>query len=136
MDYVNSILFVLAAIIAAELWNNFGYFQEWRLHRNDPNWTGFDKKALKHDLLLGLCLGVGAIVYQQATVNTPIGFNIPDYTSFAIFVASVSALFGSVAAVDKVFVGGIIGIDSKTPSPQISQSKKIDVSDTSASTDR
>jgi hypothetical protein len=128
MDYVNTVLFVVAAITAAEAWNNFGYFQEWRLHRNDSTWTGFDRKALKHDLLLGLVLGIGAVVYQAYTANTAIGFSIPEYTSFAVFIGSVAALFGSVAAVDKVLVGGLFAIDSRS----ITQAKTVNVSDTSS----
>lgn len=110
----NQLIFVLAAVLAAEVWNNFGYFQDWKKNGKDPNWQGFDKKAFKHDLLIGLGLGIGAVVYQAMTANTNIGFAIPDYTSLAVFIASAAALIGPIVAVDKVFVGGLLQIESSS----------------------
>jgi hypothetical protein len=114
---MNQLIFILNAVVAAEIWNNSGYISEWRKYRNDPTWTGFDKKALKHDLILGGVLGVGVVIYQAASVGTNFALSIPDYTSFSVFVTFGTVLFAIVAIVDKFIVGGFIGIESRTTSP-------------------
>ena len=93
---------ILAFIIAGLVWNNFGYFSAWRKYKDTPEWEGFDKKKLRDDLILGLILGIGAYllgVYQGELSNI---------TSMQMFIGAVIAGFGTVAAVDKLIVGGIL----------------------------
>ena len=93
---------ILAFIIAGLVWNNFGYFSAWRKYKNTAEWEGFDKKKLRDDLILGLILGIGAYllgVYQGELSNI---------TSMQMFIGAVIAGFGTVAAVDKLIVGGIL----------------------------
>lgn len=99
----------VACVVAAELWNNFGYFKEWRINKNNPKWKGFNKKAMRNDLILGVCLGIGVQAYQYVVAGTIAAINIPQITDFITFAAAVGALWGVVAFVDKVFVGGFGG---------------------------
>ena len=103
----NFILFILASVTAGEVWNNAGYFSDWIKNRNDPNWKGFDTKALRNDLLLGLFLGLGIIVYSSVVAGTANAITIPPITSAQTFISAVAGLFGIVAVVDKFVVGGI-----------------------------
>ena len=111
----NYLIFILNALAAAEAWNNAGYITEWRKYRNDPTWTGFDKKALKHDLILGAVLGIGVVIYVAASAGTNFEVKIPEYTSFSVFISFGVVLFGLVALIDKYIVGGFLAIDSRTP---------------------
>ena len=103
----NFILFILASVTAGEVWNNAGYFSDWIKNRNDPNWKGFDTRALRNDLLLGLFLGLGITVYSSIVAGTSNAITIPQITTVQIFIATVASLFGTVAVVDKFIVGGI-----------------------------
>jgi len=100
------ILFVGAALSAGLTWTGFGYLNAWRKHRNEPDWTGFNKKKLRNDAVLGVLLGIGVIIYQAYQGNP-----VPAITDFISFVAVAGGLSGTVAVVDKFFVGGILGID-------------------------
>ena len=99
---MNEYFIILAFIMAGLVWNNFGYFSAWRKYKDTPEWEGFDKKKLRDDLILGLILGIGAYllgVYQGELSNI---------TSMQMFIGAVIAGFGTVAAVDKLIVGGIL----------------------------
>lgn len=127
MADMNTIYFILAAIVAAEFWNNYGYIQELINAAQQGTTATFDKKAMKHDLLIGLILGIALVVYQAMTVNTPIGFAIPQYTSLHDFIISAGSLMPFVIGVDKLLVGGAFNINSRTvttstPTPTPSQS--------------
>lgn len=131
-ETVNMIVFIVACITAGEAWNNFGYISDWRKNRNNPNWAGFDKKSLKHDLLLGFVLGIGLVIYQAVTVGvkiagTPIGFEIPEYTTFQVFVQSVISMIPAVVAVDKVLVGGVLNINSSSTPNSLIEAPKTDL---------
>lgn len=116
----NYILFILASLVAGEVWNNVGYFSEWVNNRNNPQWTGFDKTKLRNDLLLGLLLGFGIVIYQALVAGTQLAITIPTITNSQTFIAAVGALFGVVAIVDKAIVGGI----GKAVSMALSKPKK------------
>ena|SRR3990167_2863307 len=99
---MNEYFIILAFIMAGLVWNNFGYFSAWRKYKDTPEWEGFDKKKLRDDLILGLILGIGAYllgVYQG---------ELTSITSMQMFIGAVIAGFGTVAAVDKLIVGGIL----------------------------
>ena len=100
---MNEILIILAFIIAGLVWTIFGYISNWRKHKDDADWYGFDKRKLRDDILLGLALGVGAYLlgtYQGELI---------EITSLQMFIGAVIANFGIVAAVDKLIIGGIAG---------------------------
>ncbi|HSA75473.1 MAG TPA: hypothetical protein VLE21_04725 [Candidatus Nitrosocosmicus sp.] len=95
-------LSILAFIFGGLIWNNFGYFSAWRKNKDTPEWTGFDKKKLRDDLILGLVLGLGAYLY-----GVYIG-ELSSISNLQQFIGAVIASFGVVAAVDKLIVGGIL----------------------------
>lgn len=103
----NYILFILASLVAGEVWNNVGYFSAWVNNRNNPQWTGFDKTQLRNDLLLGLFLGFGIVIYQALVVGTQLAITIPTITNAQTFIFAVGGLFGIVAIIDKAVVGGL-----------------------------
>lgn len=97
---------VLAAVAAGVTWTGFGYLSAWRKHRNDEDWQGFETKKLRNDIILGVILGIGVVISQAIQGITP-----PAIGSVADFVVATFGLFGLVAAVDKVIVGGILGVE-------------------------
>ena len=103
MESLQPILPILALIGSGFAWTIAGYIPAWRNRKNNPDWKGFEPKKLRDDLLLGLTLGVGSLVYMAVT-NTPYSI----ITNVNEFLIAVGAGFGIVAAVDKLFVGGIL----------------------------
>ena len=99
---MNELLIILAFIIAGLVWTSFGYLSNWRKHKDDIDWNGFDKRKLRDDALLGLALGVGAYLLGSYYGE------LVDITSLQMFIGAVIANFGIVAAVDKIIVGGIL----------------------------
>lgn len=99
---MNEFLLILAFITSGLVWNNFGYFSAWRKNKDSPEWEGFDKKKLRDDLILGSILGVGAYLFGAYQGE------LPSITSIEMFVGAVITGFGTVAAVDKLIVGGIL----------------------------
>ncbi len=93
-----------ALVLSGLVWNNFGYFSAWRKNHNNPDWKGFDKSKLRNDLILGLVLGGGSVVYTIFTNGdfTPIN-------TAQEFLVAIGAGFGIVAAVDKFIIGGLFG---------------------------
>ena len=105
---------IVAAFIAAGfIWTLGGFVSNLRKHlafvqsnpagTKDPNWSGFDRQALKDDLLLGSGLGIIAFFVNAAT-GSPIEIN--SLGSFAL--ATWGAVSG-VAVVDKYIVSGLFG---------------------------
>ena len=100
---MNEYLAILAFVLAGLVWNNLGFLSAWRKYKDTPDWTGFETKKLRDDLILGLILGVGAYllnVYNGELVSI---------TSLQSFLSVVVAGFGTVALVDKLIVGGVLG---------------------------
>ncbi len=100
---MNEYLIILAFIIAGLVWTSFGYLSNWRKHKDDVDWNGFDKRKLRDDSLLGLALGVGA--YLLGTYQG----ELLDITTLQSFIGAVIAGFGTVAAVDKLIIGAALG---------------------------
>ena len=99
---MNEYLSILAFVFAGLVWNNIGYLSAWRKYKNTAEWTGFDKRKLRDDLILGLILGVGAYlvgVYQGELV---------DIQTLQTFIGVVVGGFTAIAFVDKLIVGGIL----------------------------
>lgn len=100
---MNEILIILSFVIAGLVWTSFGYLSNWRKHKDDIDWDGFDKRKLRDDALLGLALGTGAYLYGVYQGD------LIAITSLQAFIGAVIASFGTVVAVDKIIVGGIAG---------------------------
>ena len=97
------VLPVLAFVIGGLTWTGFGYFSAWRKHHKDETWKGFDLKALRNDLVLGLVLGVGAVI---ATILTD--GELEALLTAQAFLLAIQGSFGVIAAVDKFLIGGIL----------------------------
>ena len=100
---MNEYLTILAFTVAGLVWNNLGYLSAWRKYKNTPEWTGFEPKKLRDDLILGTILGLGAYllsVYQG---------DITSIETLQAFLTVVAGGFAIVAVVDKAIVGGVIG---------------------------
>jgi hypothetical protein len=63
-------------------------------------WKGFDRKAMKDDVFIGLLLGLTAFLTAQN-----IGITITNPQSFIL---AVQLAYGLIAPIDKVVVGGIL----------------------------
>ena len=100
---MNELLAILAFVIAGLVWNNLGYLAAWRKYKNDPEWTGFELKKLRDDLILGFILGVGAYLFSVYNGD------VTSITSLQSFLTVVAGGFAIVAAVDKAIVSGILG---------------------------
>lgn len=98
------ILPITALVLSGLTWTLFGYFSSWRKNHKDPNWGGFEAKKLRDDLILGLILGVGSVIYVIATEG-----DVSPIASAQGFILAIQGGFGVVAAVDKLIVGGILG---------------------------
>ncbi len=99
---MNEFVVIPAFILAGLIWNNLGYFSDWRKNKDDPAWKGFESKKLRDDLILGVILGVVAYFYG---IYQGESFNIDSLQAFIVIVVGA---FGPVAAVDKLIVGGIL----------------------------
>jgi len=97
---------ILAVVAAGVTWTGFGYLSAWRKHRNEEDWNGFETKKLRNDIILGVILGIGVLISQAIQGTTP-----EAITSAQGFVAAAAGSFALVAAVDKVIVGGVLGIE-------------------------
>ena len=100
---MNELLSIGAFVVAGLVWNNLGYLSAWRKYRNTAEWTGFELKKLRDDLILGFILGTGAYllsVYQG---------DVTQITTLQSFLAVVAGGFAVVAVVDKAIVGAVIG---------------------------
>ena len=94
---------VIALILSGLTWTGFGYFSSWRKNNKNPEWKGFNMKALRDDLILGAILGVGSVVLTTFTSG-----DLTPILTAQDFLIAISAGFGLVAAVDKLIVGGIL----------------------------
>jgi len=95
---------IIALVLSGITWTGFGYFSNWRKNHNNPDWAGFDVRSLRNDVILGLILGVGSIIYSL--INTGELATVADAQGF--FTAIIAG-FPAIAAVDKFIVGGILG---------------------------
>ena len=103
MDAQTVILPIIALVLSGLTWTLFGYFSAWRKNHTDPNWTGFETKKLRDDLILGLILGIGAVIYSI--------YQNGDLSTIATtqeFIGAIAGGFPLIVAVDKVIVGGIL----------------------------
>ena len=103
MEPQTIILPVIALVISGLVWNNFGYFSALRKNHNNPEWKGFEFAKLRNDLILGLILGVGAVVLTIAVDGI-----FPPITTAQEFLLTIWSGFAAVAAVDKFIVGGLL----------------------------
>jgi len=104
MDVITITLAVTSFILAGLLWTTAGYVKNWRENHNNPDWKGFDKKSLRNDLILGLILGIGGVIYAiiEGDLETWV---VPTAQEFF---QSIGANVAAVALVDKLFIGGIL----------------------------
>ena len=95
---------IFAFILSGLTWTLFGYFSEWRKNHQNQDWGGFDTKSLRNDLILGLILGVGSIIYT--VMNSGV---LTSIDTAQAFFAAIVAGFPAIVAVDKFIVGGLMG---------------------------
>lgn len=101
MEIETIILPILALILSGLTWSLSGALADWRKNHGTPDWKGFDFGKLRNDLILGLVLGVGSVVYATMVEElTPIA------TAQEFFIA-IGAGLSIVVLVDKLIIGGI-----------------------------
>ena len=107
-------VFILACFAAAGVWTLGGYVSDWRKNKGNPAWNGFDKKALRDDMILSGILGGLVVIYQAATEGSAYSIAIPHVETLHDFLILSGGMFTAVALCDKYLAGGFLGIISKT----------------------
>lgn len=105
----NIAMFLVVATLAGLGWTMIGYAANWKKHRNDPNWEGFDKKSMRNDAIVGVVLGVAIVILQPVSAMIGYEYSIPVITDYNSFILGIAGLWPVVAIVDKLFVGFILG---------------------------
>lgn len=103
-------LYLAVFIVAGVSWSLSGYINGIRAHANfekanpgqkDPDWQGFQPKAMRDDIFIGLILGVVAFLVNGSG-------SLPQINTVQAFVAAVIGSYGLIGITDKVAVGAIL----------------------------
>lgn len=102
-------MFLVVATLAGLAWTMSGYVANWRKNHNKPEWEGFDLKSMRNDVIVGVVLGIGIVVFQPISAMIGYVYSIPVITDFNSFILGIAGLWPVVAVVDKLFVGTVLG---------------------------
>lgn len=103
-------VYLAVFIVAGVTWSLSGFINGIRAHANfekanpgqkDPDWTGFNPKAMRDDIFIGLILGTVAF-FMNGTAS------LPHIDTAQAFAAAVVASYGLIGITDKVAVGAIL----------------------------
>lgn len=103
-------IYLAVFIVAGVVWSLSGYINGIRAHANferanpgqkDPDWQGFQTKAMRDDVFIGLILGFIAFAVNGTA-------NLPAITTIQAFAGAVVASYGLIGITDKIGVGAIL----------------------------
>lgn len=103
-------VYLAVFIVAGVTWSLSGFINGIRAHANfekanpgqkDPDWNGFNPKAMRDDIFIGLILGFVAFLVNGST-------SLPPITTLQAFAGAVIASYGLIGLSDKIFVGAVL----------------------------
>lgn len=103
-------VYLAVFIVAGVTWSLSGFINGIRSHANfekanpgktDPDWNGFQPKAMRDDIFIGLILGVVAFLVNGSS-------SLPTIDTAQAFAAAVIGSYGLIGITDKIAVGAIL----------------------------